>query len=157
MRKIPQEFLKDGASFRQMNEDLRRYKHDLNDAIATIKGLEKEIDDSNYRNKKIISQLERDVKEKYTKLDDFVKTTDNDLSRLRKDRDSMRQMYEQSNALLSACQKQMSSCQKNLNCSEVAVTQLNRTVSTLKSHLASVNLFYALNRYLTCCYFSSPN
>lgn len=125
-----------------MNEDLRRYKHDLSDAIATIKGLEKEIDESNYRNKKIISQLERDVKEKYTKLDDFVKTTDTDLSRLRKDRDSMRQMYEQSNTLLSACQKQLSNYQKNLNCSEVAVNQLNRTVSTLKSHLASVKSYY---------------
>ncbi len=56
-----------------MNDDIRRYKNDLNDAMNTIKNLEKELDDSNYRNKKIISQLERDVKEKYTKLGDFVK------------------------------------------------------------------------------------
>lgn len=142
---MPQEFLKDGASFRQMNEDLRRYKHDLNDAILTIKGLEKEFSESNYRNKKIISLLERDIKEKYTKLDDFVKTTDADISRLRKDRDSMRQMYEQSNTMLSACQKQLSTYHKNLTCSEAAINQLNRTISTLKSHLALVILLYFIN------------
>ena len=106
--------------------------------MSTIKYLEKELDDSSYRNKKIISQLERDVKEKYTKLDDFVKTTDTEISRLRKDRDSMRQMYEQINALLSSCQKQLSAYQKNINCSESAVKQLTETVSNLKSHIALV-------------------
>ena len=121
-----------------MNDDLRRYKADLNDAISTIKDLEKEIDNSNYRNKKIISQLERDVKEKYTKLDDFVKSTDSELCRLRKDRDSMRQMYEQTNALLSSCQKQLSSYQKNINCSEVAIHQLTETVGKLKLHVQLV-------------------
>jgi chromosome segregation ATPase len=118
-----------------MNDDLRRYKTDLNDAILTIKGLEKEIDDSNYRNKKIITQLERDVKDKYTKLEDFVKSTDSEISRLRKDRDSMRQMYEQTNALLSSCQKQLSSYQKNINCSEAAIHQLTEAVGKLKSHI----------------------
>ena len=121
-----------------MNDDLRRYKADLNDAISTIKDLEKQIDNSNHRNKKIISQLERDVKEKYTKLDDFVKSTDSELCRLRKDRDSMRQMYEQTNALLSSCQKQLSSYQKNINCSEVAIHQLTETVGKLKLHVQLV-------------------
>lgn len=121
-----------------MNDDLRRYKSDLNDAISTIKGLEKEIDDSNHRNKKIISQLERDLKEKYTKLDDFVKSTDSEICRLRKDRDSMRQMYEQTNSLLSSCQKQLSSYQKNVNCSEVAIHELTETVGKLKSHVQLV-------------------
>ena len=121
-----------------MNDDLRRYKADLNDAISTIKDLEKQIDNSNHRNKKIISQLERDVKEKYTKLDDFVKSTDSEICRLRKDRDSMRQMYEQTNALLSSCQKQLSSYQKNINCSEMAIHQLTETVGKLKLHVQLV-------------------
>lgn len=130
--------LKDGVGFRQLNDDLRRYKSDLNEAVSTIKILEKEMGDSNYRNKKIISQLERDVKEKYTKLEDFIKSTDAEICRLRKDRDSMRQMYEQTNALLSSCQKQLSSYQKNINCSETAVHQLTETITTLKSHISLV-------------------
>lgn len=131
-----------------MNDDIRRYKNDLNDAMNTIKNLEKELDDSNYRNKKIISQLERDVKEKYTKLDDFVKTTDVEIARLRKDRDSMRQMYEQTNSLLSSCQKQLSYYQKNINCSETAISQLTETVGKLKSHIELVRKhFYNYDFY----------
>ena len=97
--------MKDGASLRQMSDDLKRYKSDLNDASNTIKIFKLILRDSNYRNKKIISQLERDVKDKYTKLDEFVKSTDSEIARLRKDRDSMRGMYEQTNSLLSSCQK----------------------------------------------------
>ena len=123
-----------------MSDDLKRYKSDLNDASNTINNLQNNIEDSSYRNKKIITQLERDVKEKYTKLDDFVKTTDSEIARLRKDRDSMRTMYEQTNSLLSSCQKQLSSYQKNINCSETAIRQLTESIETLKSHIAIVNI-----------------
>lgn len=134
--------MKDYSSFRQMSDDIRRYKNDLHDAISTIKSLEKEIEKSAHLNKKIISQLERDVREKYTKLEDFVKTTDSEIARLRKDRDSMRQMYEQTNSLLASSQKQLSSYQKNINSSESAISQLTRTVSTLKSHIETVNFAF---------------
>lgn len=133
--------MKDGASLRQMSDDLKRYKSDLNDASNTIKNLQINIEDSNYRNKKIISQLERDVKDKYTKLDEFVKSTDSEIARLRKDRDSMRGMYEQTNSLLSSCQKQLSSYQKNINCSETAIRQLTESIGKLKSHIAMVRKF----------------
>ena len=124
-----------------MSDDLKRYKSDLNDASNTINNLQNNIEDSSYRNKKIITQLERDVKEKYTKLDDFVKTTDSEIARLRKDRDSMRTMYEQTNSLLSSCQKQLSSYQKNINCSENAIHQLTESIGNLKSHITMVKIF----------------
>lgn len=126
-----------------MNDDLKRYKSDLNDASSTIKNLQINIEDSIYRNKKIISHLEHDVKEKYTKLDEFVKTTDSEIARLRKDRDSMREMYEQTNALLSSCQKQLSLYQKNINCSETAIRQLTESIGKLKLHISMV-IFYSV-------------
>lgn len=147
MRKIPQELLKDGATFHQLNDDIKRYKNDINNAISTIKSLEREIEDSNYRHNKIISSLERDLKDKYTRIEDFVKTTDSEIARLRKDRDSMRQMYEETNALLSSCQKQLICYQKNLNCSESAINQLTGTVQKLKAHLSLVKILFYIILY----------
>lgn len=125
-----------------MSDDIDRYKNDLNDAKGIIRNLEKELDDSNYRNNKIISQLERDIKEKYTKLEEFIKTTDSEITRLRKDRDSMRQMYEQTNAMLSSSQKQLIYYQKNINCSETAISELTKTVEKLKSHISLVRKYF---------------
>lgn len=140
--------VKDGAlAYRQLLDDVKRYKNDFNDASATIKTLKDDFESSKNRNHKFVSQLERDIREKYTKLDDFVKSTDHEIARLRKDRDSMRQMYEQSNQLLSSCQKQLSSYQKNLQCSESAISNLTETVGKLKSHLVLVNSIY-LMKYL---------
>lgn len=140
--------LKDGAlAHRQLLDDLKRYKYDLNDASSTIKMLKEDSEDSKYRYQKLISQLERDVKDKYTKLDEYVKNTDHEIARLRKDRDSMRQMYEQSNQLLSSCQKQLSSYQKSSQCSEMAISQLTSTVSKLKSHLELVYVYSRLKIY----------
>lgn len=142
--------LKDGAlAHRQLLDDLKRYKYDLNDAASTIKMLKEDSEDSKYRYQKLISQLERDVKDKYTKLDEYVKNTDHEIARLRKDRDSMRQMYEQSNQLLSSCQKQLSSYQKSSQCSEMAISQLTSTVSKLKSHLELVYIYSRL-KFIFC-------
>lgn len=132
--------MRDGASFHQLNDDLKRCKNDINDAVLTIKSLERESIESNYRNKKIITQLEQDLKEKYTRLEDFVKTTDLEIGRLRNDRDLMRKMYEETNTLLSSCQKQLNSYQKSLNYSESAINQLTGTVQKLKSHLSLVKI-----------------
>lgn len=127
-----------------MSDDLKRYRSDLSDASNTIRNLQKNIEDSSQRNKKIISHLDRDVKEKYTKLDEFIKTTDSEIARLRKDRDSMREMYEQTNSLLSSCQKQLSSYQKNINCSETAIRQLTESIGKLKSHMLMVHKYLVL-------------
>lgn len=107
--------------------------------MSTIKLLEREAIDANHRHGKIVAQLEHDVREKYTRLEDFVRATDTEIGRLRKDRDSMRQMYEQSNNLLSSSQKQIATYQSDLASSGAAVKALTVTVATLKAQIAQVS------------------
>lgn len=140
MRKIPSEFLKDIPGLKFLHDEIRRFRHDLARAEDTIKLLEREAADSNYRHNEIVSGLERDLREKYTKLDDFVRGTDQESARLRKDRDTMRQMYEQSNSLLSAAQKQISIYEAKLASNDAALKTLNELVATLKSQLNEVGL-----------------
>lgn len=139
MRKIPSEFLKDIPNLKFLQDEIRRYRHDLGRAEDTIKALEREASDSNYRHSKIAADLERDVKEKYSRLDEFVRSTDQEGARLRKDRDTMRQMYEQTNSLLSAAQKQISIYESKLASNDTALTSLNSLVSTLKSQIATIS------------------
>jgi E3 ubiquitin-protein ligase BRE1 len=122
-----------------LQDELRRYRHDLNRADDTIKALEREASDSNYRHSKIVADLERDVREKYSRLDEFVKSTDQEGARLRKDRDTMRQMYEQSNSLLSAAQKQISIYESKLASNEAALKTLNELISTLKTQIQVIS------------------
>lgn len=127
-------------------------RHDLARCSDTIKALEREASDSNYRHGKIVADLERDLREKYSKLDDFVKTTDQETARLRKDRDTMRQMYEQSNSLLSGAQKQISIYESKLSSNDSAIKSLNEVISTLKSQIAEVRfakVMFCRNRTYT--------
>ncbi len=122
-----------------LQEEIRRFRHDLSRADDTIKALEREASDSNYRHNKIVGDLERDVREKYSKLDEFVRSTDQETGRLRKDRDTMRQMYEQSNSLVSAAQKQISIYETKLASNDDALKTLNELISTLKSQISTIS------------------
>lgn len=134
--RIPHEYRHDTEALRHLVDNVRRYRKDLEEADATIKRLDREALDSSHRHKKLFGQFEKDLNEKYTKLDDFVKSSELELIRLRKDRDNMRQMYEQTNDLLGKSQKAIQHYQTSLSAAESMVKSQGNIIATIKMELS---------------------
>ena len=123
---------------RMLQDEIRRYRRDLDGSSSAIRQLERESSESKYRMNKFIQKLESEVKNKYLGLEDYIKNTDMEISRLRKDRDQMRQMYEQTNNLLASTQKNCQNFQISLSQGEKSIKNLSEVVGKLEKRLEQV-------------------
>lgn len=103
---IPEDYIRDPRRIDALYHELTIYKSELKDMNMGVDSLKRQFQAALENQSQILSSLEKSFVEKKFSISDFANSLEADNKRLRKDRDSMREMYESTNIQLSSLSKQ---------------------------------------------------
>ena len=102
---IPEDYIRDPRRIDALYHELTIYKSELKDMNMGVDSLKRQFQAALENQSQVLSSLEKSLLEKKFSISEFANGLEADNKRLRKDRDSMRELYESTNIQLSSLSK----------------------------------------------------
>lgn len=106
LSRVPPDVWSDPRTFAHLMDTNSRLKADLENRKHDLESLERHVGESNSKRSALIQKLENDLAQKRFAIKDMVESLQKEISRLRRDRDQMRELYEATNMQVASLSKQ---------------------------------------------------
>ncbi len=97
--------MRDPRVLKDLHEEINRQRHELSRQQKALQSIDKEVAEREVRMGQVIAGLEEALREKWMSLKQFLDGIENEVSRMRRDRDHMRELYEQVNSQVIAANR----------------------------------------------------
>jgi E3 ubiquitin-protein ligase BRE1 len=111
IRKLPDDAFRDPRTLKDLRGEIQHLRQELSRQRKSLQYLEDELHGSTSNKQLIINELEGTIKGKLLDMKKFIDGVESDASRIRKERDQMRELYEQVNGQVAAANRQNSNLQ----------------------------------------------